>query len=361
MVTDKANQQKEGGIVETEPNRQGEAYEKILSQSASLDDILIQVAQNIGLHTHQFTQQEIEEARGNLSPMNDRVAMVTFSNNKNNHIITGTVNALRKIHSAPMIAPITQTWLQELSLPDVLGRGMIADMISEGWQINVATELQKGSHADFAVRGTLSSSNVMRRQLKAGDDFSEAPTTIGVYILGFNLPELSDEKMFVSRIVRANYDSGKHFLADQYSDYYIELDKLSSWTKADLPKQYHELYDICLILNTKIKDQEDVIKMNAVQSPLALDLAREARSAVAPDDFMSDTLRRERGLIEIQAFLERNKRAGIAEGEIKGEIKGMEIMIITALKNNAAPALIEALQTSAGVSDVRLAELRAQV
>jgi len=349
MVLGETNQQKEGGIVETEPKNQGESYEDILSQSASLDDILIQVAQNMGIATHRFTQQEIEEARGNLSPMNDRVAMVTFSDNKNNHIITGTVNALRKIHAAPIIAPITQTWLQELSLPDVLGRGMIADMISEGWQINVATELQKGSHADFAVRGTLSSGNIMRRQFKAGDDFSEAPTTIGVYILGFNLPELADEKMFVSRIVRANYDSGKHFLADQYSDYYIELDKLSNWTKADLPEQYHEIYDICLILNTKIKDQEDVIKMNAVQSPLALDLARETRSAVAPDEFMSDTMRRERGLIEIQAFLARNKR------------EGMEEMIITALKNNAAPALIEALQISAGVTDARLAELKSQV
>jgi hypothetical protein len=58
-------------------------------------------------------------------------------------------------------------------------------------------------------------------------------------------------------------------------------------------------------------------------------------------------------LIEIQAFLARNERAGIA--------KGMEIMIITALKNNADPALIEALQISAGVSDARLAELKAQV
>ena len=315
-------------------------------------DILIQIAQNLGISDHKFTKEEIEEARGNLSPMNDRVAMVTFSENKNNHIITGTVNTLRKIHGVMPIPPIEQTWLQELSLPDVLGRGMIADMISEGWQINVATEIQKGSQADFAVRGTLSSSNIMRRQFKSGEDFSEVPDTIGVYILGFNLPELDDEKMFVSRIVRANYDSGKHFLADKYSDYYIELEKTNNWKKSELPEEYHELYDICMILKTKIKDQDEVIKMQAIQSPLALDLAQETRRAVAPDDVMNDIMRRERGLSEIHMFLERNKKSG--------EAVGMEKMIITALQSNFPSEAIEVMKKSAGITDIRLAELKNQ-
>ena len=82
--------------MDTELTQQGERYEKILSQTSKLDDILLQIAESIGIASHQFTKQEIEEARGNLSPMNDRVAMVTFADNKNNHIITGIVNALRK-------------------------------------------------------------------------------------------------------------------------------------------------------------------------------------------------------------------------------------------------------------------------
>jgi len=332
--------------VDADPIKQGEPYEKILSQTASLDDILIQIAQNLGIADHKFTKQEIEEARGNLSPMNDRVAMVTFADNKNNHIITGWVNSLRKIHTAPLISPITQTWLQELSLPDVLGRGMIADMISQGWQINVATEIQKGSQADFAVRGTLSSSNIMRRQFDKGDDFSEAPDTIGIYILGFNLPELAEEKMFVSRIIRANYDSGKHFLADKYSDYYIELDKMKNWKKSDLPEQYHEIWDICVILNTKIKDQDEVIKMQAIQSPLALEFASEVKRAVAPDEFVNDTMRRERGLREIQVFIE------------KREAAGMEKMIVMALQNNVHSEAIEVMRKGAGISDARFDELK---
>jgi predicted transposase/invertase (TIGR01784 family) len=229
---------------------------------------------------------------------------------------------------------------------------MIADMISEGWHINVATEMQKGSQADFAVRGTLSSSNVMRRQFKAGDDYSEAPDTIGVYILGFNLPELQHRKVFVSRIVRAEYDSKEYFLPDKYSDYYIELPKLDNLTKEELLKEYHELWDLCVILKTKIKDQDEVIKMQAIQSPLALNLASEARKAVTPDDFVNDTMKRERGMRELQIFL--NKR------EQKSKAVGMEEMIITAFQANAASEVIEAMQQNAGITEARLAELKKQ-
>ena len=93
---------------------------------------------------------------------------------------------------------------------------------------------------------------------------------------------------------------------------------------------------------------ERVIEMNAVQSPLALDLARETRTAVAPTEFMSDTMRRERGLAEIQAFLK------------KREITGMEKMIIMALQSNVPAEAIEVMRTGAGITDVRLAELTKQ-
>ena len=225
---------------------------------------------------------------------------------------------------------------------------MVADMISEGWQINVATEIQKGSQADFAVRGTLSSSNIMRRQFKAGNDYSEAPDTIGVFILGFNLPDLRHKKEFVSRIIRADYDDGTHFLADKFSDYYIELHKLSNWKKSDLPEQYHELWDLCVILKTKIKDQAEVIKMQAVQSPLALEFASEVKRAVAPNDFVNETLRRERGLIEIQAYMNRREQS-VAEK-----------MIITAFQNSAAFDVIEAMKNIAGITEARLVELKNQ-
>ena len=43
--------------------------------------------------------------------------------------------------------------------------------------------------------------------------------------------------------------------------------------KEDLPEEYHDLWDLCCIFRAKIKDLEEVIRMQAVKNPIALDLA----------------------------------------------------------------------------------------
>ena len=73
---------------------------------------------------------------------------------------------------------------------DVLGRGMVADLIGLGLQINIALEAQRKIQEGYAVRAALSSSNIMRHQFETGSDYTEAPDVIGVNILGFKLPEL---------------------------------------------------------------------------------------------------------------------------------------------------------------------------
>jgi hypothetical protein len=99
---------------------------------------------------------------------------------------------------------------------------------------------------------------------------------------------------------------------------------------------------------------ERVIEMNAVQSPLALDLARETRTAVAPTEFMSDTMRRERGLAEIQAFLNSQRK----EAAQNATQSTAEKMLIMAIQSNAAAIVIETMQKGMGITDTRLAELK---
>jgi len=181
----------------------------------TLDETIIQIT---GQPKRQYTQQEIDEARQNLALMNDRVFLAHFIDNKNNHTITGLADAARKIHALPPIPQVQRTTVQNVSLLDVLGRGMIGDLLGWGEAINIALEVQKGKQDGFAVRGTLTSSNAMRTGFNMGDDFTEAPDVIGINILGFKLPQLSHRKEFVSRIVRAEYDSKIPFLDDKYSD-----------------------------------------------------------------------------------------------------------------------------------------------
>jgi hypothetical protein len=103
---------------------------------------------------------------------------------------------------------------------------------------------------------------------------------------------------------------------------------------------------------------ERVIEMNAVQSPLALDLARETRTAVTPTEFMNDTMRRERGLAEIQAFLNRQRTQAAEQAAKSATQSTAEKMLIMAIQSNAAPLVIETMQKGMEITDTRLAELK---
>jgi len=300
----------------------------------------------------QYTRREIDEARGNLSLMNDRVFMVAFEKNKNNHIITGLVNALRIIHDVTPIPQIQSTTVQEPSLADILGRGMVADLTGLGLQINIALEAQRKIQEGYAVRATLSSSNIMRHQFETGNDYAEAPDVIGINILGFRLPELKNNLMFCSRIIRAEYDTKETFLADKYSDYYVEIPKMNNWTKETLPEQYHEIWDYCSVMQAKIKDHGKVIQMQAITNPAVLELAGEAQKAVAPNDFVNATLNRKSEMEQLSDYIRMQQR--------KAAEKTAEEMILAALRSNFATTAIETMRQSAGITEARLDELKKQ-
>jgi len=64
-------------------------------QATSIDDALLQISRQ---PKRQYTQQEIDEARGNLALMNDRVFLATFVDNKKLSSISRIPN-LRTIFS----------------------------------------------------------------------------------------------------------------------------------------------------------------------------------------------------------------------------------------------------------------------
>ena len=351
--------------MDIEPTGEVEQSENIHLLPSSLDEVLALIASQ---PKRRHTSEEINEARGNLALMNDRVFLGTFAENKNNHIITEIVNALRKIHSISGIPPIERTTVQNVTLVDVLGRGMVGDLLGEGYLINIAVEVQKGSQDDYAVRGTITSGNAMRVQFNKGDDFSEAPDVIGVNILDFRLPELIKRQMFCSRIVRAEYESKETFLADKYSDYYIELPKMNGLTKGNLPEEYHDIWDLCCIFKAKVKEHEEVIKMEAIANPVALELSNEVKKTVASSDLVSDTLNRTSELERLRKYMERQtKKAEEATKKAveeaaknaaqSAERKIAEKMLVSAIRNLFPNENIEALRQSAGITEARLTEL----
>ena len=312
------------------------------------------------LPDREYTNQEINEARGELSFMHNRVFMSLFSGNKNNHIITGIVNALRKVHGLADIPPIERTEVQKVSIMDVLRRGMIGDLFSEGLSINVTLEAQQAPQKGYAVRGILTSANAMREQFYPGEDYTEAPDVISVNILGFRLPELQHRKMFYSRIIRTEYESGKPFLAEKYSDYHIELPKLSSFKKEILPPELHELWELCCIMKAKVKKYEEVIRMQSVKSEIALELSNEVRKTVKPNKFVKRALSQKDEIEELRMYMQSITQKAAEEAAQSAAQKGMEKMLISAIQKLAPAEIIEAMRQSAGITEIRLAELTKQ-
>ncbi|MCL1997672.1 MAG: Rpn family recombination-promoting nuclease/putative transposase [Turicibacter sp.] len=288
------------------------------------------------------TSAEIAAARGELSIMNDRVFTTTFADNKHNDIITGTINAVRKIHAAPLIPPIEHTQVQTADIFDVLMRGMIGDLTGAGDSVSIAVEAQAQKQDGYAVRGIITTSNAMRKDFKIGEDYTQAPTVITLHFLGFKLPELAVRKMFCSRIVNAEFESGKPFLADKYSTYFIELPKMANFKKADLPPEYHDLWDLCCIFRSRVKKIKEEIKMQEIINPIALKLGNAVQETVTPDSFVEAELKYRRGFDKFQDYMTSQK----------------EELVLIALKSNAQKSLVETMCKAAGITKSRLAELQ---
>ena len=96
--------------------------------------------------------------------------------------------------------------------------------------------------------------------------------------------------------------------------------------------------------------------MQAVANPIALELASEVRKAVAPNEFVNDTLNRENELEQLKGYIKRREHK-LAQAT---EQKTMEKMIIMAIQNAFPTEAIETMRVGAGISESRLAELREQ-
>jgi len=135
---------------------------------------------------------------------------------------------------------------------------------------------------------------------------------------------------------------------------------MDDWTKETLPEEYHDLWDICCIFRAKMKDMEEVIRMQAVKNPIALDLADGVRKTVARNDVVNDTLNRQGELLQLQNYFRKREQKAAQQAAVSAEATGMEKMIIMAIQNNAPTELILTMQKGAGITDIRLGELKKQ-
>ena len=92
--------------------------------------------------------------------------------------------------------------------------------------------------------------------------------------------------------------------------------------------------------------------MQAVKNPIALNLASEVKKTVARNDVVHETLDRQGELLQLQNYFRKREQKAAQSAE--------ERMIIAAIKINAPTEVIETMKITAGITDIRLTELKKQ-
>ena len=329
------------------------------------EQTLLEIYEHIkNLPDVKYSQEELDKLRDELTLMNNRVFAKTFADNKLNHVITDLTGSVRLIHEMPSIPPIEDTHVEDTDIYDIILKKMISDLSGTGNLISLIIEAQGQKQAGYAARAIITTGNAMRKGFKIGDDYTKSPDVITIHFLGFRLPELEGTKNFCSRIIHSEYESGKPFLADKYSTYFVELPKMPK-TKAKLPQEYHLLWDFCHIFRTKTKNLEEEIKMQAITNSSVLELANTVKQTVAPNDFVTEEMRFKREIEALGEYLRRGKEEGIEQGieqgRKQGEKLGEEKMLLLALRDNAPQSLIDKMCEIAGITKAHLAKLMKQV
>jgi len=274
------------------------------------------------LRKTEFSPQDREKKRAEITLMHDRLVEAVFIDNKNNGIITDAANIFRKIYDLPPIPAINRTTTQKSSMIHYWERKMIADLLS-GHEVptksgalrgifNVTIEIQNDPQAGFDTRAILSFGNALREGFIMGSSYTMAPDTMGINILGYNLPSHSFKKEFYSRKVITDHDyPERFFLDDKFSIYFAELTKLGK--KSDWGEKYHELWDLCAVFRHKLSEYDEVMKM--VASPVAQALMRETQKAAGHDTVIDEVLADDKVEMYISGLLADSEQKRIADIE----------------------------------------------
>ena len=213
---------------------------------------------------------------------------------------------------------------------------MIADLLSQSKIstdkegilrsiFNLTIEIQSDSQDGFDVRAILSSGNAFREGWVAGYGYMQVPDTMGICILGYNMPRFKYKKGFHSRIVNTDYDyPEKFFLEEKYSNFFVELPKLPKLcNKADWGEELHELWDLCVVFLHKVSDYEKVVGM--VRTDVAKALLDEARKASSQDAVIDDALADDAIEQYVSELVADGKMEGISQGITQGITQGISL------------------------------------
>ncbi|MCL2047311.1 MAG: Rpn family recombination-promoting nuclease/putative transposase [Defluviitaleaceae bacterium] len=213
------------------------------------------------------------------------------------------------------------------------------NMIVDGKRVNL--EIQVEDEGNYPERALFHFARIYSSALPAGDNYSLLPRTIIISILDFSLFACEDVHSEF-QVLEVNRHTP---LTDKLSLHFFELPKMPELSSVNLNSEK----DLWLALFNAETEEE-------------LEELSKTGGAV-----MSEAVQAYHGITDTEEFRNREwMRVKIqhdtAQALYNATRKGVEAMLLSAIKNNVPAEAIEAMRKSSGIiTEARLAELQEQV
>ena len=210
----------------------------------------------------------------------------------------------------------------------------------------VDLEVQVADEGNYLERSLFYWAREFSTGINEGEDYRELPRTIVISILGFiQFPNRSSFHSEFQCLETTTHEP----LTDKMILHYYELPKLSPLENSDSG------IDLWLKL-FNAQTEEELKKIEDMEVPVMSEAIAAYRHVAASDKFIQiEKARSKARHDEAQAIGNAERR-----GEARGEVIGIEKMIITALQSNAPSEVIIAMQEIAEITDAQLNKLKIQ-
>ena len=231
--------------------------------------------------------------------------------------------------------------------PEELGKKFCRldiNMVVNGQKVDL--EVQVTDEGNYPERSLFYWAREFSTGINEGEDYRDLPRTIVISILGYIQFPNSDK--FHSEFQALEVTTHEP-LTDKMVLHYYELPKLPPLGNPDNSR------DLWLQL-FNAQTEEELKKIEEMGVPIMSEAIAAYRHVAASDRFIQmEKARSKARHDEAQAIGNAERR-----GEARGEVTGMEKMIITALKSSAPYEIILAMQKNAGITDAQLKSLQKQ-
>ena len=262
----------------------------------------------------------------NLKPTNDFLFKKIFGETKNKDLLKDLLEAILPDLNISKVEINRDVSLDRQVITDKLGILDVLATLNDDTRVNI--EMQIKDYLNTIERSIFYGAHIYGEALQMGQDYSEAPRSISIWITSYNV----FKKGPYHEIARLKRDYQNTLLTDDLEFHYIQLPKFRK-ERRDLSDKLHQW-----LLFIEYKNMEAI---HMVNNKYVKKAEEEYKYLTGDEEIRRLAYLREKGLRDEMAAMAKARREGHLEGFTEGETKGKAEGIAITKKETAKKMLVD--------------------